>query len=216
MLKTPLKNTNTSLPILYFDGGSRGNPGQAAGAAVIVMPEGEKFAVSQYLEFATNNEAEYTGLIIGLQKAKEMGINALVVQGDSQLVINQINGQWQVKSPNLQELYQQAKSLMKGFKNIKINWVRRHENHLADAEANKCMDKRKQNQEKVTKKNYIADKNKSSEPTVLPNSKNCYYSKGDVILISNPLEATVNHEALVMEKPELTKDRKWRITLEIS
>jgi ribonuclease HI len=144
---------NNNLPILYFDGGSRGNPGEAAGAGVILMPDGSKYSASKYLNFATNNEAEYTGLIIGLEKAKELGIKELTIQGDSNLVVNQIQGNWKVKSPNLQSYYHQASQLIKSFSYTNINWIPREQNKLADLEANKCMDKSSnsqvKNQEKI-------------------------------------------------------------------
>jgi len=85
MDKKAQKTDNSA--ILYFDGGSRGNPGRAAGAAVIVLAEGNSLTTTRYMERATNNEAEYTGLIIGLEKAQELGLKSLEIRGDSQLVI---------------------------------------------------------------------------------------------------------------------------------
>lgn len=141
MIRKNNSNENNSLPILYFDGGSRGNPGKAAGAAVLVMPDGSKYSTSKYINFATNNEAEYTGLIVGLEKAKELGIKQLNIQGDSNLVVNQIQGNWQVKSPNLQNYYHQAKQLIKNF-SYTIKWIPREQNKLADEAANFAMDKK--------------------------------------------------------------------------
>ncbi|WP_013320935.1 ribonuclease HI family protein [Gloeothece verrucosa] len=140
MLKNYNIKTENSLPILYFDGGSRGNPGEAAGAAVLVMPDGQKYTVSEYISVATNNEAEYTGLIVGLQKAKELGIEALTVKGDSQLVINQVNRKWKVNSARMQKFYQEVQGLIKSFEKVTLDWVPRHENHLADAAVNQCID----------------------------------------------------------------------------
>lgn len=210
MAKITPKKSN--LPILYFDGGSRGNPGKAAGAAVIVMPAGEQFTVSKYLDLATNNEAEYTGLIVGLEKAKEMGINDLIVRGDSQLVIKQIRGEWQVKSPNLQEFYQQAKNLIRDFKSITINWVKREENYLADAAANQCMDQGKAKVFKPNNQKYLDREKQESLPS---EPKSCYYAQGDVIVINNPLEETIKHDAVIIKNPILTKERKWQLTIEI-
>ena len=136
-----ITSTQSHLPVLYFDGGSRGNPGKAAGAAVIVLPDGKIYKVSQYIQRGTCNEAEYRGLILGLQKAQELKIEELEVRGDSQLVINQINGLWKVKSENLKGLYKEACELTIKFKKIKINWVARTGNALADTEVNNCLDR---------------------------------------------------------------------------
>jgi ribonuclease HI len=125
---------------LYFDGGSRGNPGKAAGAAVIVMADGTTHKVSKSLEFATNNEAEYTALIIGLEKAKALGIEKLVIKGDSKLVVNQVNGTWKVNSDHLRALCNEVCNLIKDFQDTQIEWIPREQNKLADAAANECMD----------------------------------------------------------------------------
>lgn len=79
---------------IYFDGGSRGNPGPAAGAAVIVLPDGSKEVITEFFDRTTNNVAEYTGLIIGLEKAQELGIKDAIVKGDSNLVVKQVRGEW--------------------------------------------------------------------------------------------------------------------------
>jgi len=130
----------SNVPVLFFDGGSRGNPGKAAGAAVIVMPDGNCHSVSEFLDFATNNEAEYTGLIVGLLKAQELGIEELEVKGDSNLVVNQVNGVWKINSDRLRSLCNQARSLINNFQRATINWIPREQNHQADAVANQCMD----------------------------------------------------------------------------
>jgi ribonuclease HI len=130
------------IPILFFDGGARGNPGEAAGAAVLIMPNGKKYCVSQYLDFATNNEAEYLGLILGLKKANELGIEALEIKGDSNLIINQVNQKWKVKSPNLKNLYQEACDLLQEFHQVSVNWIPREQNKLADQAVNQCIDQK--------------------------------------------------------------------------
>ncbi|MEG3437333.1 ACT domain-containing protein [Pannus brasiliensis CCIBt3594] len=125
---------------LYFDGGSRGNPGIAAGAAVLVLTDRQNVTVSQYLPRATNNEAEYTGLLIGLEKARELGVKKLKIHGDSQLVINQVKGTWKLKSENLRSLLTRVKKLLTEFEKVELEWIERARNHLADAAANACMD----------------------------------------------------------------------------
>jgi len=89
---------------IYFDGGTYiSNPGAAAGAAVLYLPDpiGETVTVSKFLPKATNNEAEYTGLIAGLEKALELEHKSVVVFGDSDLVVKQVNGLYRVKQPHL-------------------------------------------------------------------------------------------------------------------
>ncbi|MGK7876873.1 MAG: ribonuclease HI family protein [Xenococcaceae cyanobacterium] len=137
--KKSIKPTN--IPILFFDGASRGNPGKAAGAAVILMADGKRHTVSKFIDFGTNNEAEYTALIIGLQKAKKLGIKELQVKGDSNLVVNQVNGFWKIKSDRLWALCNKARSLIGSFENITLDWISREQNKLADEAANKCIDK---------------------------------------------------------------------------
>jgi ribonuclease HI len=130
----------TSKATIYFDGGSRGNPGIAAGAAVIIMDNGETHTVSQFLEEATNNQAEYTGLIVGLKKAQELGCTELDIKGDSQLIIKQMEGDNQVKSTSLKPLYREAQALLTEFDNVDFTWIERSENQLADQAVNDCLD----------------------------------------------------------------------------
>jgi len=88
---------------IYFDGGCYlSNPGAAAGAAVLIPPTGERIIASKFLESATNNVAEYTGLIAGLEKALELDFRQVHVFGDSQLVVNQVNGIYRVNHSHLQ------------------------------------------------------------------------------------------------------------------
>ena len=140
---------SSNLPVLFFDGGSRGNPGKAAGAGVIVMPDGKSYTATEYLDFATNNEAEYTGLIVGLQQAEKLGIKKLAIRGDSNLVVNQINGSWKIKSDRLRTLYQQARSLINKFSYTSLDWIPREQNKLADAAANYCLDRAQGNKPKT-------------------------------------------------------------------
>jgi ribonuclease HI len=136
---------------LYFDGGSRGNPGMAAGAAVLITPDGETHTAAVPLEAATNNQAEYAGLIAGLKKARELEVTRLEVKGDSQLVINQVTGEYQVKNPTLQALHAETQSLLSEFDQVDFTWVERSENALADAAVNQCLDKWAVNTAKTTK-----------------------------------------------------------------
>ncbi len=218
-----IKNTsrlNDNIPILFFDGGSRGNPGKAAGASVILMPDGSKHTVSKYLKFATNNEAEYTGLIVGLEKAQELGIKELEIQGDSNLVINQVKGSWKVKSENLRDLYNQARQLFYSFSATNIKWIPREENKLADAAANICMDKKESHG--ILEQSKINNDLSSPETVVKPelnkdNKANLsmVYAKGDIILINNIYPPENPQQGTIIEEPKQLKNGKWLLTIEV-
>jgi len=123
---------------LFFDGCSKGNPGRAGAGAVLYNAEGgEVFAVSVFVgHAATNNEAEYTGLILGLNEAVKRGINELHVCGDSQLVILQMQGKYKVNSAKLIPLHQHATSLASTLTTIDFKHVYRDSNKRADALSN--------------------------------------------------------------------------------
>jgi ribonuclease HI len=123
--------------LLQFDGCSKGNPGKAGSGAVIYKNKTELWGKSLFVgNKNTNNEAEYTGLIIGLEEAIDMGIKNLCVEGDSLLVINQMTGKYKVKSENLILLYDQAKELEKKFDVIIYNHIYRNLNKRADELSN--------------------------------------------------------------------------------
>ena len=104
--------------ILNFDGSSKGNPG-LAGAGVVIYKNGEEIkTIAQFVGHKTNNQSEYSALIIGLKEALNQGIDHLCVLGDSLLVINQTNGKFKVKSPLLVELYEEVNELKSRFKYI--------------------------------------------------------------------------------------------------
>jgi len=133
----------TETLILNFDGGSRGNPGPAAYGIVIRANDGTPVVtIGRYIGHATNNVAEYKALIAGLQEAKKLGAQRLLVRGDSQLIIRQMIGEYRVKHADLIPLHRQACELAEGFKKISYEYRPREENTLADALANKAMDKR--------------------------------------------------------------------------
>ena len=129
--------------VLRFDGGSRGNPGTAGAGMVLYDSEygAEIWSGYQYLgETNTNNEAEYMGLITGLQCARSLGIEHIVAQGDSQLILRQLEGRYKVNSPNLKAYYDEALSLSKEFSSFKTSHIERNRNARADALANEAMD----------------------------------------------------------------------------
>lgn len=131
---------------MYADGGARGNPGPAAGGAVIFKLDAdgkqiERLAeVGKYYDHATNNVAEYTGIIIGLAKAHELGIKNLDVCLDSELCVKQLNGIYKVKNPALGKLFLEVYNLKQHFHHITFRHVRRAFNTEADAVVNKTID----------------------------------------------------------------------------
>ena len=126
---------------MNFDGGSRGNPGLSGAGAVIYHFDKEIWVESFFVgENATNNHAEYAGLILGLQQAKELDIKHLKVEGDSLLVINQMKGLYKCRSENLILLYDQAKELESYFESIEYFHVLRNKNKRADELSNLAID----------------------------------------------------------------------------
>ena len=130
--------------VVQADGGSRGNPGIAGSGAVVIDPEtGEVLAeMALFVGTATNNVAEYRGMIAGLRRAYEIDEDARVhVQLDSKLVVEQMSGRWKIKHPDMQQLAQEAFELI-GVRPIGFEWIPREQNARADALANRAMDAR--------------------------------------------------------------------------
>jgi probable phosphoglycerate mutase len=127
--------------IVEADGGSRGNPGTAAGGAVVIDPStGTVLSeVGVYLGIASNNVAEYNGMIAGIGAALEREPAAIHVRMDSKLVVEQMTGRWKIKHPDMQALARRAHELI-GAHLVTFEWVPRNENTLADAAANEAMD----------------------------------------------------------------------------
>jgi ribonuclease H / adenosylcobalamin/alpha-ribazole phosphatase len=128
--------------VVEADGGARGNPGPAGYGAVVLDAEtGEVLAErSAAIGVATNNVAEYGGLIAGLQAAAELGASEVEVRMDSKLVVEQMSGRWQIKHPGLRPLAAQAADLVRRFDRVTFTWVPRADNTRADALANRAMD----------------------------------------------------------------------------
>lgn len=126
--------------IIRIDGAARGNPGPAACAFVLERPGHAPIEQAQRLGTATNNVAEYTGLIHALQKAAELGGQRLHILSDSELMVKQINGEYRVKNADLKLLYEQALDLMDRFESVSLRHVRREENKRADALCNEALD----------------------------------------------------------------------------
>jgi len=128
--------------IVEADGGSRGNPGPAGyGALVVDAATGEVLAErAEGIGVATNNVAEYHGLIAGLRAARELGATDVQVRMDSRLVVEQMSGRWKVKHPALQPLADEAATLVRELGAVRFGWVPRARNTRADALANRAMD----------------------------------------------------------------------------
>jgi ribonuclease HI len=126
---------------LYTDGGARGNPGPAAAGVVIKTDTGDLIeSFGKFLGETTNNQAEYRALIFGLERAKEIGAAVVAVFMDSELVVNQLRGEFKVKDKDLAPLFVKVWNLSLSFKKITYQHIRRAENKLADAEVNKVLD----------------------------------------------------------------------------
>jgi ribonuclease H / adenosylcobalamin/alpha-ribazole phosphatase len=127
--------------VVWADGGARGNPGPAGYGAVVATPGGEVLAeVAEGIGWATNNVAEYRGVIAGLQRAKELGARRVRVRADSLLVVNQQKGLWKVKNAGLRPLWAEAARLAGGFERVIWEHVPRERNRHADELANRAMD----------------------------------------------------------------------------
>ena len=128
---------------VQFDGGSRGNPGPAGIGVVLSAADGTPLVtLGRFIGRATNNAAEYTALIAGLQEAKRLGAKRVAVRGDSELIVRQMRGEYKVRNADLRPLYEQAQSLLRQFEQATIQHNYRHNNALADKLANLAMDRK--------------------------------------------------------------------------
>ncbi|MBE0429910.1 MAG: Nif3-like dinuclear metal center hexameric protein [Thermoleophilia bacterium] len=126
---------------LHVDGGARGNPGPAAIGAVLVDPAGQKVEeLADFIGTATNNVAEYQALIAGLEMSLDRGVRRLTIFSDSELIVRQIEGRYQVKNEGLRPFYQQAKSLLAKLGEFELKSVPREANAQADLLVNKALD----------------------------------------------------------------------------
>jgi ribonuclease HI len=127
--------------VIHVDGGSRGNPGPAAGAAIVSSPDGELLdQAAELLGVATNNVAEYRGLLLGLERARELGATEVELINDSELVARQLTGAYKVKHPDMRPLHSQAVAALGAFERWSIRSVPREQNAQADALVNAALD----------------------------------------------------------------------------
>jgi len=124
---------------IYIDGASKGNPGPSS-IGVVICEKGQTIKnIASYIGRATNNVAEYTALIYGLQECLMLGAESIKINTDSQLVYRQLNKDYKIKSANIIGLYNQARHLMSGFKKVSLNHILRENNRGADKLANKAI-----------------------------------------------------------------------------
>lgn len=130
--------------IVEADGGSRNNPGQAAYGAVVIDPESGEVIVecAESIGIASNNVAEYSGLVAGLEAVRALDPEATVlVKMDSKLVVEQMSGRWKIKHPDMRTLAMKARDVLP-YENVEYQWIPRAENSRADALLNMVLDSR--------------------------------------------------------------------------
>lgn len=152
--KTKLNDVNKSsedLAVVFSDGGSRGNPGPSAAGYVILNNKQEVVAEGgEYLGITTNNQAEYQGVRLGLEKALELGFKKIDFKLDSMLVVNQMKGQYKIKNRELWPINERIRVLMTKFDRVSFTHVNREFNQLADGMVNKTLDEHKRHPETRT------------------------------------------------------------------
>jgi probable phosphoglycerate mutase len=139
MTQQSLFGSASGSAIANIDGGSRGNPGPA-GYGVRIDRDGEIIDIRESCGIATNNVAEYSGLLAALRWAVANGVSSLLVRSDSLLLVQQMKGVFRVKHPGLQPLYEEAKGLVRQLGRVTFEHVRRELNKDADRLANEAMD----------------------------------------------------------------------------
>ncbi len=126
----------------YIDGGSRGNPGIGASAVIIYSDRRKIFEGGKFFTSTTNNEAEYNALLIALKESIRLEVESINVFTDSELLANQINGIYSIKSPSLKKIYLEVKKIINKFNKFNISHIPREKNREADRLANFIMDTR--------------------------------------------------------------------------
>lgn len=140
-IKTDVSEATKSDAIIYTDGGSRGNPGPSASGFVIMNDRQEVIAQGgEYLGITTNNQAEYHGVRLGLEKAKELGLRKVDFRLDSMLVVNQMNGIYTIKNRDLWPINERIRHLVSHFEQVTFRHVPREMNQLADTQVNRVLD----------------------------------------------------------------------------
>jgi ribonuclease HI len=127
--------------VVNVDGGARGNPGPAAIGSVVQLPGGEVLEErGEQIGTATNNVAEYRALLLGIERAAELGASELELVGDSELIVRQVKGEYKVKDATLRGLHAEVKQALRPFESWSIRHVRREQNAEADRLVNVALD----------------------------------------------------------------------------
>jgi ribonuclease HI len=141
VINNDVPNTSKEHITIYSDGGSRGNPGPSASGYVIINSRQEVIDQGgEYLGITTNNQAEYHGVRLGLEKAIELGYKQVDFRIDSMLVVNQMNGSYKIKNRELWPIHERIRDLMTHFEKVTFSHVRREFNQLADGMVNRTLD----------------------------------------------------------------------------
>lgn len=131
--------------VLYCDGASRGNPGQAAIGVFLTDPHGKEIeSIAEMIGEATNNEAEYRALLRGLERAAMLGADEIEIRTDSELLAMQLSGGYRVRVENLKPLHAQVQRSLKRFAHVSIHHIPRERNRRADALANQALNRANQ------------------------------------------------------------------------
>ena len=145
-----VKKTSKDALIVYSDGGSRGNPGPSAAGFVLLNSTNEVIAQGgEYLGITTNNQAEYHGVRLALEKALELGYKKVDVRVDSMLVVNQMKGLYKIKNRELWPINERIRALMEEFDRVTFTHVNRQFNQLADGMVNRTLDEHAREQKQV-------------------------------------------------------------------
>ncbi|MDD5505068.1 MAG: ribonuclease HI family protein [Candidatus Omnitrophica bacterium] len=136
-----MKKTKRDFLSLYVDGAARGNPGPA-GVGIILEDEDRQVVgnIDKFIGNATNNVAEYTALITGMEEARRLGAKAISINTDSELLAKQLSGEYKVKNPVLKGLHEKARKALVHFDKVIVNNIPREQNKGADKLANKAID----------------------------------------------------------------------------
>lgn len=127
---------------IFTDGASRNNPGEA-GAGVLILRDNKPVArLARYLGTTTNNIAEYTAAIIGMEHAVKLGASSVKLFADSELLVKQVNGQYKVKNEGLKSLHHKVQELIAKIGSVEVQYIPRALNKEADALANKAIDEK--------------------------------------------------------------------------
>jgi ribonuclease HI len=127
---------------IFTDGASRNNPGEAGVGIFITQDSMPIEKIARYLGKATNNVAEYTAAIIGLEHAVKLRASSVKLCADSELLVKQLNGQYKVKNEGLKPLYAKVKELIAKIGSVEVQYIPRDQNREADALANKAIDEK--------------------------------------------------------------------------